>query len=1007
MTRRPLPAALHWTGAHSLPGWITFLVDRVGFKWTIADRCPSDRRRLKMSTIVSNLSDQRRRQGQRAGHRLPFGGNTYYLDLKTCTSQLRLQRDIVHMGGKVDTFLSSQVTHLVTSKPTTLPRRESKVDTTGHTYEPVALSRGLALLKLSNRTQSPAGGKSGVAARARQLGVSVITLSDILDQIKRHAETRAELAPPIIAHERGTTVVKQLRGVFVKIEDDSRKFRPIMQRFQSFPAIVADSTHVTSPFLNNQHVKTALKKAESTRCSSQSVTQPSTKAAEKKTYRKDGFCECCDAYYEDINQHRRSEKHKQYASCDENYASLDTVISQLSPIESLLAAFDVATPVLDCLRNTNCHADMSSLLLYDNPIYPVQLTECGKALTEDNNNNTNNAESLPVFNSKHSPSNDYFDANCADEMQRTLSQSVAKQCVTKTECSNPNVNLEIRNVVRSACEVSQHVQQDDPASCSKTYGDYVTIARLHGNSTVKIGQEALDKRQVDSTNDDVQHMSVAIPCDRASEHNAAMCAVDYYQHTALILGEQVDDAMFVGQQNSVSPNASNITSVERTSLSNKETHRPSIECDVTDSPPARLYDDRSETCETRRDNDADGFGVISRIAYEENTDPYTLDYRSCTITNDASLTDITASDVDICKMLDANIEAPLTQLIAGVHTTVPSCDIELNDCTVLSSLTQLLEIADDCQTVCLDGNRVTECLNESTTSDVDVVTVDSDILDREQSVAHTLSAASRASNSRALCSLDERISTTASNARQCTDTVNDRLTYGVLKECASSNVRHFSIGASSEASMVNCSIGKSKRIPCCDSEPVNTDRTYQVYSDNSAWKSHCTDDLPLKFHRTKSRQVCMSPLNARKHSLRGSNSTTGGDICDTGLATNFGTKCSTKPVATPTNERCSVLPKVMHNSVSTLLLPPMPISSPHACESQNMTTVTETHWTVTPSGDTSVRLRRTNEMTWSVQKSGDCSLRFSVTKQRMASQSVTDCNVTSVSRKTTKRRKLF
>ena len=900
----------------------------------------------------------------------------------------------------MDTFLSSQVTHLVTSKPRTLPCRESKVDTTGQTSEPAVLSRGLALLKLSNRTQSPAGGKSGVAARAKQLGVSVITLSDILDQIKRHAETRAEFAPPIIAHERGTTVVKQLRGVFVKIEDDCRKYRPIMQRFQSFPAIVADSTHVTSPFLNNQHVKTALKKAESTRCSSQSVTQPSTKAAEKKTYRKDGFCECCDAYYEDINQHRRSEKHKQYASCDENYASLDTVISQLSPIENLLATFHVATPVLDCLRNTNCHVDMSSLLLCDNPIYPVQLTECDKAVTEDNNNNTNNTESLPVFNSKHSPSNDYFDAKCADEMQRTLSQSVAKQCVTKSECSIPSVNLEIRNVVRSACEVGPNVKQGDPVSCSKTY---VNIARLHGNNTVKIGQEALDKRQVDSTNDDVQQVSVAISC----EHNTAICAVDNNQHMALIQGEQVNDAIFVGQQNSVSPNASNIASVERTSLSNKETQRPSIKYDVTDSPPTRLCDDRSETCETRRDNDADGFGVISCIAYEENTDPYTFDYRSCTITNDASLTDVTASDVDICKMLDANIAAPLTQLIAGVDATVPSCDIELNDCTVLSSLTQLLEIADDCQTVCLDGNRVTDCLNESTTSDVDVVTVDSDILDREQSVAHTLNAASCASNRRALCSLDERITTTDSKARQCTDTVNDRLTFGVLKECASSNVMHFPIGASSDASTVSCSIGKSKRIPRCDSEPVNPDRTSQVYSDNSAWQSHCTDDLALKFHRTTSRQVCMSPLNARKYSLRGSNSTKGGDICETALATYFGTKCSTKPVATPTNERCSVLPNVMHNSISALLLPSMPISSPLACESQNMPSVTETHWTVTPSGDTSVRLRRTNEMTWSVQKSGDCSLRFSVNKQRMASQSVTDCNVTSVPRKTTKRRKLF
>ena len=925
----------------------------------------------------------------------------------------------MRMGGKVDTFLSNQVTHVVTSsKPTASPcltGRESTVGA-GQTSEPVALSRGLALLKLSGRTQSPAGGKSGVAARAKQLGVSVITVSDIVDQIKRHIGTSAELAhgPPIIVHERGKPVVKQLRGVFMKIEDDGRKFRPIMQRFQSFPAVAADSTHATSPFLNNQHFTPVLKKTESTRCSSQSVTLPSTKVAEKKTFRKDGFCECCDSYFEDMNLHRRSEKHKQYASCDENYASLDTVISQCSPIENLLASFHAATPVLDCLRNTTCHAGMSSLTLCDDSIYPIRLTERDRAVTEDNNdnnnNNTNNTKSLHMFPSKHSPSNDYFVANCADETERTLSQSVTLHSVSKTECANPNVIREIRNVVRSMCEATPNVKQGDPVGCSKTYGDYVNDALYPGNNTDKISQEVLDKGQVHPANGNVQHEPVEIPCDRSSEQKAAIWAADHGQHVTLMQYDQVNNSMFGGYWNTLTPNVSNITSVERTSLSDKETQRQRIECDVTDKPRARLYDDRSETRNTKRDNDADGFGVISRIACQENTDPSTCDYRSCVVTNDASLTDLTASDVDICRMLDANIAAPLTQLIPDVDTTVPSCDIELNDCAVLSSLTQLLDIADDCQTIRLDGSRLTDYLNESGTSDVDVVTVDSDVLDREQSVAHTLRA-SCGNDSRAMSSLEERMTTTATKAKQCADTANNGHRYGVQKECASPTVGQFPTGAPSESNMANFDIVKSKRIPYCDSEPVNTDITSHVYSDDARWQSHCTNDLALKFRRTTSRrQVCLSPLTATKHSSRRSKSSTGGDICEIVLATHVGTTYSTESVALttkPTNERCSVLPKTMHNSVSALLLAPMPMSSPHACELHNMPPVTEKHWTVTPSGDTSVRLRRTNEVTWSVEKSGDCSLRFSVNKQRIASQSDADCNVTSVSRKTTKRRKLF
>ena len=357
------------------------------FEWPNIVHCTTDRRRQKMSTVVSSPGDPRRLQGPRSGRRLPFDGHTYYLDLQKYPGQRRLERDIVYMGGKVDKFLSNQVTHVVTSKPTVSPSRSgcgSTPGAAGQSLEPAVLSRGLTLLKLSGRTQSPAGDrKSGVADRAKQLGVAVITVSDILDQVQQHVETRADLAHmhPIIAHDTGKTVVRQLRGVFMKIDDDGERFRPIMQRFQSFPAVIADSTHDTSPFLTNQHVKAMLKKIESTRCSSKSATMPSTKAARKKTYIKDGFCELCETCFDDVQQHRQSEKHKQYANCDDNYASLDDVIGKLSSIEDMLSTFHSVSSARDCLCNTACHADLTSF--FDKVADPVHLIDdrvCDKAV---------------------------------------------------------------------------------------------------------------------------------------------------------------------------------------------------------------------------------------------------------------------------------------------------------------------------------------------------------------------------------------------------------------------------------------------------------------------------------------------------------------------------------------------------------------------------------------------------------------------------------------------------
>ena len=919
------------------------------------------------------------------------------------------------LGGKVDKFLSKQVTHVVTSKPPTVS--PSRRDSAGSTPEPVVLSRGLALLKLSGRTQSPSGGKSCAAARARQLGVAVVSLADVLDLIARHAETHTD-ANPIIAQTTGKAVVRRLRGVFIKIEDECDKYRPIMQRFQSFPAVVADSTHNTSPFYNNQCVKASVtvKTIESARCSSKSVTQPSKKAVQKKTLRKEGFCECCDVCFDDEQEHRRTETHRKYANCDDNYASLDDVISKLSSIEHLLDTFHSEPPDHNSLHKATCHTDVSTLTRGGSDTNPIQLK--GNIMSDtdvtkdENNNRTKTPENTEAVDKTLHEKRSMSDRDDADEMATTLRPSVTQQRVpeaeraaaTDTEESTDEYDVTVAGTGHavyamsshsSTCVVSLRVNQCDVASDGDNRPAVAKSGDIHmvDNGDIQCARLACQKGDLGNSKteavctgqgktpmDDDQQVTVTMCSAEVSKRDGDPGIVEFSLPRVLMQDDDVGLGAYCTDITETRP-------VEATCTTDVGNETVTEHCGVSDIPNIDVYDTAEDTrC------------VSSRDASRDNRDTHnaspTRDGQACVISRDMPLTELTLSDVDICEMLDANFETQDTQLLSLGNLSVSSSNIEVDADADYPSLTHLLQVVDDLQTLCLNGNVITDYLNDAaTTSEVDIVTVDDDASDGDQPTVTSWCTRCRSSGYTSCCCAEDRSSNgtidydmSASSRRQLSGTPGGHVSPVTVPAMPPE--------ALSQTDVNTPNIDTPTRSP--DSESlrsrwVNSLCKFAGYSEDATLQTECATTVAMK--------RC---------------SPTGGDICQTESAVDVAIVSSAETVSL-TGTR-TVVSRCQYNDDAIC----SEMSSTQTSELQNVGNAAEKHWTIAPSGGMSVKLsrvgvtpgRRDDHVTWSVEKCGDCSLRFSINKQRIAPPTdadncMTSNGVTSVSREPTKRRKLF
>jgi len=237
------------------------------------------------------------------------------------------------------------------------PQAQQSLDNRG-----ITITRGKSLLnKAVSSTQKQ--GSSNLLQLAQKFGTKVLHLEHFLKWTKEKKVTECLQAE---AGKRSTVTssthhsksssfrVKKLKSPFIKVESQTRKYRPFFIELEEWPVICTDSAPGTCPFdkpkVNDLHSERKshvfdkeTNKDEATQpIDDKSSEKDPQKGPEVKDTKKNvrdstyGYCECCSVRYNDLAKHLKSEQHLNFARNDANYACLDSTIERGKTIEEFL-----------------------------------------------------------------------------------------------------------------------------------------------------------------------------------------------------------------------------------------------------------------------------------------------------------------------------------------------------------------------------------------------------------------------------------------------------------------------------------------------------------------------------------------------------------------------------------------------------------------------------------------------------------------------------------------------
>lgn len=289
----------------------------------------------------------------------PLWGKIFYLDLPSITICEKLQKDIKELGGRVEEFLSKDISYLVSNKkeakyaqtlggvsPVPSPESAYTAETTSphpshdgssfKSQDRVCLSRGKLLAEKAVKDHDfiPA---NSILSNALSWGVKILHIDDIRYYIEQKKKALGALKKPNTSgrdsgKKAGTGIQKartgRLKKPFLKVEDVNRTYKPFYLQLPSMPCINYFLQKPCSPFDIDKS------------SSMQKHTQPKLKIntdgdkygtpaqVQLKEKRKKGYCECCLQKYEDLETHLLSEKHRNFAQSNQ-YQVVDDIVSKL------------------------------------------------------------------------------------------------------------------------------------------------------------------------------------------------------------------------------------------------------------------------------------------------------------------------------------------------------------------------------------------------------------------------------------------------------------------------------------------------------------------------------------------------------------------------------------------------------------------------------------------------------------------------------------------------------
>ncbi|KAI6050022.1 protein DBF4 homolog A isoform X3 [Marmota monax] len=290
----------------------------------------------------------------------PLWGKVFYLDLPSVTISEKLQKDIKDLGGRVEEFLSKDISYLISNKkeakfaqtlgrisPIPSPESTYTAETTsphpshdGSSFkspDSVCLSRGKLLVEKAIKDHDFIPSNS-ILSNALSWGVKILHIDDIryyIEQKKKELYLLKKSSTSIrdVGKRVGIGTQKtrtgRLKKPFVKVEDMSQLYRPFYLQMTNMPFINYSIQKPCSPYdvdkPSSIQKQTQVKLRIQTDGDKYGETPIQLQLKEKK---KKGYCECCLQKYEDLETHLLSEQHRNFAQSNQ-YQVVDDIVSKL------------------------------------------------------------------------------------------------------------------------------------------------------------------------------------------------------------------------------------------------------------------------------------------------------------------------------------------------------------------------------------------------------------------------------------------------------------------------------------------------------------------------------------------------------------------------------------------------------------------------------------------------------------------------------------------------------
>lgn len=228
---------------------------------------------------------------------LPFEllGKGVFLFLNSSTQTTRQIREFIKFhGGHIFNFLDKKVDAIIIDK--TLLRK-----TTDLKLPKPKFTRSQQMVDKANKKS----GSFSVESFAAKWSIPIIDYKEIL----YHCKTDFHQQDKSIRYN-----VKKLQAPFIKVEDQSRKYRPEFVEFKSFPFMDITVPMSCSPF--------------DTWYKQNSAANKDLISIKRDQQNKQYFCELCGEKYAELQSHLDTAEHKHAAMDNDRYAGVDALIKQ-------------------------------------------------------------------------------------------------------------------------------------------------------------------------------------------------------------------------------------------------------------------------------------------------------------------------------------------------------------------------------------------------------------------------------------------------------------------------------------------------------------------------------------------------------------------------------------------------------------------------------------------------------------------------------------------------------